>query len=56
MFLRAGGSSQSGTKGTADDWTKAVTQIASALKPTVTSLSTSPARVIENRSKCYKQL
>ena len=56
MFFRAGGSSQSGTKGTADDLTKAVTQIASALKPNVTFSSTSPAKVIENRSKCYKQL
>ena len=56
MFLRVGGSSQSRTNRTADDLTKAVTQIASALKPTVTFSSTSPAKVIENRSKCYKQL
>ena len=65
MFIRAGGGNSGSTKRTAnDDFTKAITQIASVLKPTAavmsssstSSSSCSPAKVIENRSKCYKQL
>lgn len=60
MFNRAGGASNSGGKKSSDAViTAAVSQITSALTPKLASLpakSDSPAKVIENRSRCYRQL
>ena len=58
MFIRAGGGSAPKKRDSVAD---AVSQIAVALSPKVSSnggdgTSGSPAKVIENRSKCYKQL
>lgn len=58
MFKRSGGTFNSaGWK--KEDLKQALTQIASAVTPTrsgCSSNSTSPARAIEGRSKCYRQL
>lgn len=62
MFSRAGGVSTSGNKRSAsnDAVSEAITQITSALTPRLVSLppskSNSPAKTIDNRSKCYRQL
>ena len=65
MFVRAGsGTTKKKTSPNRDDsFTQAITQIASALSPTAGAptssghtLRTSPAKLIDNRSKCYKQL
>ena len=57
MFLRAGGAAAK-RRTTADIVSKAINQIAPALLPNVTvpTSHSSPAKVIDNRSKCYKQL
>lgn len=57
MFRRSGGNFNSGRK--KEDLTQALTQIASAVTPTRlgnSSNGTSPAKAIEGRSKCYRQL
>ena len=60
MFNRAGGASTSGNKKSNDAVSEAVSQITSALTPRLASLppskSNSPAKIIDNRSKCYRQL
>ncbi len=70
MFVRAGSGNPKKTKNTSqsspnDSFSQAITQIASALLPNGTAnssqsrgstLGTSPAKIIDNRSKCYKQL
>ena len=63
MFPRAGGGSASIKKNnsSSNDVAKAITQIASALAPSVGTHQRianvcSPAKIIENRSRCYKQL
>lgn len=68
MFVRAGGGNTTKKKmsNTNDPLSHAIVQLASALSPNVSaSLShsgsgpkqgVSPAKIIENRSKCYKQL
>ena len=54
MFLRAGGGSAPKKR---ESVAEAVSQIAVALSPKVSSSTgSSPAKVIENRSRCYKQL
>ena len=58
MFLRAGGTSTR-RKTTADIVSQTINKLAPALSPSVATPSTShssPAKVIDNRSKCYKQL
>ena len=57
MFKRSGGNFDMGHK--KDNFTKALTQIASAVTPSrsvTSSTGTSPAKAIEGRSKCYRQL
>ena len=61
MFIHAGGGAVKPKK--QDTLSQAITQIASALSPNGASATsspriagTSPARLIDNRSKCYKQL
>ena len=62
MFVCAGTPTVKKTSTKSDSLTQAITQIATALSPGTTSssrgpmLAVSPAKVIENRSKCYKQL
>ena len=62
MFLRAGKSTskKASTANVTESMSKAMTQIASALTPSSTAASRasggSPAQIIDNRSKCYKQL
>ena len=64
MFMRAGGTTPKKTAGANDTVSQAICQLASALTPKVPSSSAtvasrvgdSPAKVIENRSKCYRQL
>ena len=62
MFSRAGGTTPKKPTTVNDTMSQAICQIASALTPksipaTVTSrVVDSPAKVIENRSKCYRQL
>ena len=53
MFNCASGSSHSNVKKNSDAMSMAITQLASALAPGTSSHST---EVIDNRSKCYKQL
>ena len=57
MFLRAGGTNQKKAN-VSESVSQAMTQIASALTPSTGNRVSggSPARVIDNRSKCYKQL
>ena len=60
MFLRAGGAAVK-RRTTADIVSQAINQLASTLSPSVTTptshgSSGSPAKLIDNRSKCYKQL
>lgn len=56
MFVRAGG----GVAPKKDRFSEAVSQITQSVSPRSTprgeAMSSSPARLIENRSKCYKQL
>ena len=59
MFLRAGGVTP--RRRSTADMSQTITQLASAMLPATPSSSTahsclSPARKIENKSKCYKQL
>ena len=72
MFARAGGGQATKKKHTqesvttSDTLSQAITQLAAALSPSVTPssshtgrgsmLGTSPAKLIDNRTKCYKQL
>ncbi len=62
MFARAGGGtpSRKSNQGVAAALTGVANQLSGALSPVPTSnpstLGTSPAKIIENRSKCYKQL
>lgn len=60
MFVRVGGGNPTKKKTPNDSFTQAITQIASALSPNSsmprTGLGTSPGKLIDNRSKCYKQL
>ena len=61
MFTHAGGSTSGSTKKITPDVSVALNQIASALSPKPASKSaivqsSSPAKLIENRTKCYKQL
>lgn len=64
MFTRAGGATPK-RKTTADVVSQAIGQLSSALSPRIVPLpstignassSQSPAKVIDNRSKCYRQL
>ena len=57
MFLRAGGAATK-RRTTADIVSQAINQLAPALSPGVAPLTShsSPAKLIDNRSKCYKQL
>lgn len=60
MFVRAGGATPK-RRTTADVVSQAIGKLSSALSPTVSqspvaSNSQSSAKVIENRSKCYRQL
>ena len=58
MFLRAGGAATK-RRTTADIVSPAINQLAPALSPSVavpTQSHSSPAKLIDNRSKCYKQL
>ena len=57
MFLRAGGTNQKKAN-VSESVSQAMTQIASALTPSTGNRVSggSPARVIDNRSKCYKHL
>jgi hypothetical protein len=58
IFLRAGGAAVKRT--TVDIVSQAINQLSPALSPCVTTptshSSGSPAKLIDNRSKCYKQL
>lgn len=60
MFVRAGSGKPPKKKSTQDDsFSQAITQIASALSPQASRGSIpgrSPGRLIDSRSKCYKQL
>ena len=61
MFQRAGGvgTKKKATPATATNvLSEAITQLSSALSPRPTPVNSgrSPAKIIENRSKCYKQL
>ena len=59
MFARAGGntgSSSGSKKSNSDTVSLVLNQLTSALKPPAASKSDSPGKVIENRSKCYRQL
>ena len=58
MFLRVGGGAEPKKR---DSLSDAVSQLALALSPNVSATtasrsSGSPAKLIDNRSKCYKQL
>ena len=60
MFLRAGGAAVK-RRTTADIVSQAINQLAPTLSPSVTTptshgSSGSPAKLIDNRSKCYRQL
>ena len=57
MFTRAGGATPK-RKSTAEVVSQAIGKLSTALSPGTSSptLSQSPAKQIENRSKCYKQL
>ena len=57
MFLRVGVGTKKKTP-SVNVLSEAITQLSSALspKPVATTSSGSPAKIIENRSKCYKQL
>ncbi len=59
MFLRAGGAAVK-RRTTADIVSQAINQLSPALSPSITTptshSSGSPAKLIDNRSKCYKQL
>ena len=57
MFLRAGGAAIK-RRTTADIVSQAINQLAPALSPSVAlpTSHSSPAKLIDNRSKCYKQL
>ena len=59
MFLRAGGATPK-SRSTADTVSQTITQLTPQILSTPTSTSTvsssSPAKMIDNRSKCYKQL
>lgn len=58
MFTRAGGVTPK-RKTAADAVSQAISQLSSTLSPRPapsSSLSPSPAKVIDNRSKCYRQL
>ena len=62
MFVRAGGTTPKKAASVSDPMSQAICQLASALTPNQSSTSVagrvgdSPAKVIENRSKCYRQL
>ena len=60
MFIRAGGSTpKRRSNDIADALTRVADKISGVLSPSSSPkavVSLSPARVIENRSKCYKQL
>lgn len=66
MFARAGGGQAAKKKPSADPLTQAISQLAAAISPSITPtpshtgrgapLGTSPAKLIDNRTKCYKQL
>jgi len=62
MFNRAGGMATTGSKksGHGDAVTEAVSQLTAALVPKLAGAppakSNSPAKIIDNRSKCYRQL
>ena len=64
MFTRAGGTTPSRSRsdqGVAEALTRVANQISGCLTPVQASnrspsLGTSPAKLIENRSKCYRQL
>ena len=62
MFVRAGGTTPKKAASVSDPMSQAICQLASALTPNKSSTSVagrvgdSPAKVIENRSKCYRQL
>lgn len=59
MFMRAGSGNTKKKKVAATHvLSDAITQLSSALspRPTPSASGTSPAKVIDNRSKCYKQL
>lgn len=60
MFVRAGGATPKRAS-SGNEMSQAICQLASALTPksSATAMSRagdSPAKIIENRSKCYKQL
>ena len=66
MFARAGGGQAAKKKPSADPLTQAISQLAADISPSITPtpshtgrgapLGTSPAKLIDNRTKCYKQL
>ena len=61
MFVRAGGVTPKKKATPSNALSNAITQLSSALSPKSASVSggntsASPAKVIDNRSKCYKQL
>ena len=56
MFVRAGGSTPKKATSATDTVSQAICQLASALTPKAPSVASSPANVIEYRSKCYHQL
>ena len=62
MFVRAGGTTPKKVASVPDPMSQAICQLASALTPKASSttpacrVGDSPAKVIENRSKCYRQL
>ena len=69
MFTRAGGGQATKKKTSAsanDPLSQAISQLAAALSPSITpssshagrgaTLGASPAKLIDNRTKCYKQL
>ena len=59
MFARAGGSTDGNKSSTKDATSSVLSQLATALlprTPTTQSSKSSPGKVIENRSKCYRQL
>ena len=59
MFVRAGGTTTKKGASVPDPMSQAICQLASALTPNLSAASRgggSPARVIKNRSKFYRQL
>ena len=62
MFVRAGGTTPKRATSASDPMSQAISQLASALTPSASSTNVSsrvgdsPAKVIDNRSKCYRQL